>query len=81
MKQLIFLSEEPDQSINCIFIGKERWFRWKDDWVRESWCGKFPDNTVRPPWLDELFFHLWNTEGPEAARDKSRYDLSEVTNV
>ena len=75
---LIFLGSQPPAHVNCVIIGRERWFRGKDDWVRESWCGKFPDGTTRPPWLDEQFFHLWETEGPEAARDKSRYNLTLV---
>jgi hypothetical protein len=84
MKQLIFIGAEPDREVNCICIGyvnPEKWYRWKDDWVRESWCGKFPDGTPRPPWLDDQFFYLWETEGPDAARDKTRYDLSVVTDV
>lgn len=82
MKQHIFLGDELDPRINRITMWDgQHWYRWKDDWVRESWCGKFPDNTTRPPWHDEQFFRLWNTEGPEAARDKSRYNLSVVTHV
>ena len=60
-------------------MGGPLWFRWKNDWVRQSWCGMFPDGTPRPPWLDDQFNELWKNEGPEAARDKSRYDLSEQT--
>lgn len=61
--------------VKIIVVNNLRWFRHNGDWVRESWCGKFPDGTTRPPWFDELFLHLWNTEGPEAARDKTRYVL------
>ena len=79
--QLIILGKQPDWPVIRLKDHRagyppQLWFRWKGDWVREEWCGKFPDGTPRPPWFDTKFFHLWSTEGPEAARDKSRYDLS-----
>lgn len=83
--QLLFIGPEPAADIRVLhladtagFLGGPLWFRWKGDWVRQAWCGQFPDRTPRPPWLDEQFNRLWETEGPEAARDKSRFDLSEI---
>ena len=82
--QLIVLGKPIPTDVRVILLPDHRtgwpdqlWFRWKDDWVREEFCGKFPDGTPRPPWLDDQFWELWESEGPEAARDKSRYDLSE----
>lgn len=73
--QLIFIGSQPPPDTMIVHAGGERWFRNGENWVRESWCGQFPDRTPRAPWLDRQFFQLWETEGPEAARDKSRYDL------
>lgn len=74
--QLIFLGGEPAESVRVVNIAGKNWYRGPKGWVREEWCGRFPDGTVRAPWLDEQFNSLWATEGPDAARDKSRYDLS-----
>ena len=77
--QLLFLGSKPNHDCMIVYVDycpDKRWFRGNNGWVRESWCGKFPDGTTRAPWLDDHFFHLWESEGPEAARDKSRYDLS-----
>lgn len=84
MSQMIFLGDEPAPD-TCVILGPgpavsnepQLWFRWKGDWVREEWCGKFPDGEARPPWYDALFLELWKTKGPEAAQDKTNYDLSE----
>ena len=76
--QLIFIFGEPPPSTLVVFAFGQNWYRGKNGWVRDSWCGKFPDGTTRAPWLDNQFFALWAAEGPDAARDKSRYDLSYI---
>lgn len=85
MTQLGFIGQEPPARIRILILPDHRsghppqlWFRWKDDWVRQAWCGQFLDGSPRPPWFDDLFMHLWETEGADAARDKSRYDLRDV---
>ena len=86
--QLLFIGQQPSLETRIIIgpgknggSASQLWFRWKGDWVREEWCGKFPDGTPRPPWCDKMFFDLWNSEGPAAARDKARYDLSEIQTI
>jgi hypothetical protein len=80
MRQLLFLGPEPTARV---IMGparngvRELWFKWREDWVRAEWCGQFPDGTPRPPWYDKLFMRLWVEEGPDAARDKAKYDLRE----
>ncbi len=74
--QIVFLGDEPDENIRIVNVAGKKWYRGPKGWVREEWCGRFPDGTVRAPWLDAQFFSLWEAEGPEAARDKSKYDLS-----
>ena len=54
------------------------WFKHNGDWVRQEWCGKFPDGSPRPPWHDDRFMMLWETHGPEYARDKRNYDLADL---
>jgi hypothetical protein len=79
--QLVFTNYKPSENIRILYLentmGGPLWFRWKDDWVRQSWCGQFQDGTPRPPWLDDQFNDLWKNEGKDAARDISRYDLTE----
>ena len=80
--QLYLFDREPTKDVVLLpdqRKGKQLWFRWKDDWVRQEWCGKFPDGTPRAPWYDAKFIDLWNTKGPEVAQDKSNYDLSYLT--
>ncbi|MEM6727006.1 MAG: hypothetical protein AAF618_00775 [Pseudomonadota bacterium] len=78
--QLVFIGPEPEQRV---ILGPGRgtepqlWYRHDGGWLRQEWAGQFRDGTPRPPWCNEQFFELWETEGPEAAHDTSRYDLSE----
>lgn len=78
--QLIFVSQEPKERV--IWGPKQGgigqlWFHHEGGWLRQEWCGQFPDGTPRPPWHDAKFFELWEVAGPEAAQDKSLYDLTE----